>query len=96
MTTRRTGTALAVTAAAIGSGLASATPAAAGGIIVIGSPSFMNSCTNHGHATQRGATTNGNGAAGGLLATLPVSGPLNDCGGADLYMEKKKFKRGLL
>ncbi len=84
MATRRTVTALAVAAAAIATGFASAAPAAAGGIIVIASPSHDNTCANQGHATQRGATTSGSGSTGGILAALPVSGPLNHCGGADL------------
>ncbi|CAM5518367.1 hypothetical protein SRIMM317S_06997 [Streptomyces rimosus subsp. rimosus] len=72
-------------AAALGAGLASAAPAAAGGIIVIGSPSHDNTCANHGTVTQpMGSTSNGNGAAGGLLGQIPIGSALNHCGGADL------------
>ncbi|GAA2670764.1 hypothetical protein [Streptomyces lunalinharesii] len=85
MTTRRTLTALGVTAAVLGAGLATAAPASAGGILVFLSPSMDNSCTNHGTATQsKGKTKHASGTAGGLLAELPVASPLNHCGGADL------------
>ncbi|MFC7818664.1 hypothetical protein ACFUTR_28995 [Streptomyces sp. NPDC057367] len=85
MTIRKTFTALAVTAAAIGSGLATAAPATAGGIIVVGSPSFHNGCANHGTRSQSGGqTTDGSGAAQGLLAQVPIDNALNHCGGADL------------
>ncbi|MER7349085.1 hypothetical protein ABT390_27165 [Streptomyces aurantiacus] len=76
---------LAITAAGIGTGLMAASPAAAGGIIVIGSPSFNNGCANHQTHTQpRGTTSEGSGPAQGLLAQVPVTDPLNHCGGADL------------
>ncbi len=47
MTTRMAVTALGITAAAIGAGLTTAAPAFAGGIIVVASPSYDNSCANH-------------------------------------------------
>jgi hypothetical protein len=57
----------------------------AGGIIVVASPSFSNACTNAGtHTTPHGATTHGPGTAGGLLGQIPITSPLNHCGGADL------------
>ncbi|WP_189762375.1 hypothetical protein [Streptomyces xanthochromogenes] len=84
MTTRRTATALAVAAAAIGAGLAAASPAVAGGVIVVASPSHDNSCFNTDAAQSRDATRNGSGTAAGLLAALPIETPLNHCGGADL------------
>ncbi|MFF2813470.1 M14 family zinc carboxypeptidase [Streptomyces sp. NPDC058000] len=49
------------------------------------SPSFDNSCANHGTASQSGGRTrHGSGTAGGLLTALPVATPLNQCGGTDL------------
>ncbi|MFD5604438.1 hypothetical protein ACFWI5_15630 [Streptomyces sp. NPDC127064] len=87
MTPRRTVTALALTAAGLGAGIAAATPAAAGGIIVIDSPAFNNSCANHGthHPQAQGLTSNGSGPAQGLLAQVPTASPLNQCGGADAF-----------
>ncbi|MFF3976936.1 hypothetical protein [Streptomyces sp. NPDC001828] len=84
MLPRRTVTALAVAAATIGTGLAAAAPAAAGGIIVVASPSHDNSCFNTDAAQSRDATRNGSAAAAGLLAALPIETPLNHCDGADL------------
>ncbi|KWT59220.1 hypothetical protein ADL21_24895 [Streptomyces albus subsp. albus] len=72
-------------AAVIGTGLATASPAAAGGIIVIASPSFTNACANHGaHAKPRGHSSNGSGSAQGLLAQVPIVDAVNHCGGADV------------
>lgn len=86
MTTHRTlATVLGLTTAALGTGLASAAPASAGGIIVFASPSFDNSCTNTGTAAQSaGDTTHSSGTANGPLAAIPAETPLNHCGGADL------------
>lgn len=86
MTTHRTlATALGLTTAALGAGLATAAPASAGGVIVVASPSFDNSCANHGTAKQSaGRTTHGSGTVGGNLAALPAATPLNQCGGADI------------
>ncbi|MGX8904654.1 chaplin family protein [Streptomyces netropsis] len=44
-----------------------------------------NSCTNHNTTQQaKGTTQHASGTAGGQLAQLPISTPLNHCGGADL------------
>ncbi|GGY65815.1 hypothetical protein GCM10010326_70530 [Streptomyces xanthochromogenes] len=88
-TSREAGRILVLASAAFGVGLAAATPAAAGGIIVVASPSHDNACTNLGTTAQSGGETrNGSGTVGGLLAAVPVGMPLNNCGGADLPMQK--------
>ncbi|GGS80386.1 hypothetical protein [Streptomyces badius] len=84
MTIYRTATALAVAAAAIGTGFAAAEPAAAGGIGDFLSPAFGTGCENHrigAHAT--GATTSGSGTASSNTGRLPLLSALNRCGGAD-------------
>ncbi|AWT46803.1 MULTISPECIES: hypothetical protein [Streptomyces] len=78
-------TATALTVAALGTALATADPASAGGILPIASPAFGTMCANHhtgAHAT--GATRSGTGTVGGNLAGLPLGSALNQCGGADL------------
>ncbi|MFF4384635.1 chaplin family protein [Kitasatospora sp. NPDC001547] len=60
-----------------------ASPACAGGILPIISPSFDTSCANDGAAHAQGSTTAGPGTANGNLAGLPVSNPFNHCGGAE-------------
>jgi hypothetical protein len=84
MNARKAVTALVAWAAALGAGIATAAPAAAGGIIVIGSPSYNNFCANGHSSGPAGATRQVMGSVSGLLGQLPVSGPLNQCGGADL------------
>ncbi|MGW5820318.1 hypothetical protein [Streptomyces noursei] len=85
MTTRRTlATALGLTTATLGAGLAAAAPASAGGIAVIASPSFDNSCANSQSTDASGPTRHGAGTASGLRTQLPADTPLNHCGGADL------------
>lgn len=85
MTLSRKSTALVVAAAAIGTGFAGASPAAAGGIIVVASPSYDNACANHNTRTQPDGNTSGESGSGtGLLTQLPLSTALNHCGGADL------------
>lgn len=61
-----------------------AVPASAGGILPIASPAFGNSCGNHGTGRTSAATTHGTGTASGNVSGLPISGPGNHCGGADL------------
>ncbi|MBM7167576.1 hypothetical protein JQK87_03945 [Streptomyces sp. G44] len=61
-----------------------ASPAWAGGIGDFLSPAFGNGCTNHHGVSTNGATTHGTGAANGNFAGLPIGGPTNQCGGADL------------
>ncbi|WP_406322847.1 chaplin family protein [Streptomyces sp. NBC_00519] len=63
-----------------------ASTASAGGVGAFLSPSFGNSCINHGDSRATGATAHASGLAGGNLVTLPVSRPYNWCGGADLPM----------
>ncbi|MEV5318255.1 hypothetical protein AB0K92_11460 [Streptomyces sp. NPDC052687] len=82
--TTATATATALTAASLGTALAGAAPASAGGIGDFLSPAFGTSCANHHTgAHARGATTHGTGTADGNLAGLPVGSALNQCGGAD-------------
>ncbi|MGA4803462.1 chaplin family protein [Streptomyces lavendulocolor] len=79
-------TSLAVLTAAVGTGVAAAAPASAGGIGTFLSPAFGTLCANH-HGTQAtGTTTQGTGAATGNLAGLPIGSPLNHCGGADVLI----------
>ncbi|MEV6720403.1 hypothetical protein AB0M94_05675 [Streptomyces xanthochromogenes] len=85
MTTTRTATALAVVAAAIGSGLVAAGPAAAGGVGDFLSPAFGTDCENHRIGAQAtGATTSGSGTVSNNNGKLPLLGALNQCGGADM------------
>ncbi|MEU7148795.1 hypothetical protein AB0B15_12265 [Streptomyces sp. NPDC045456] len=65
--------------------LAAASPAVAGGIGVLLSPALGNACAQHGvGAHARGHAGAGTGTAGGNALGLPVTGPLSQCGGADL------------
>ena len=84
MTAHKTFTALGLTAAALGAGLATAAPASAGGIIVVASPSFENTCANGHSSGASGPTTHGPGGVSGLVGQIPLTSPLNHCGGADL------------
>lgn len=85
-------TALAVTAAAIGTGLAASGPAAAGGIGDFLSPAFGTNCTNHRTTPHNsGATTAGTGTASSNLLGLPIGSPLNQCGGADNVTKLMKY-----
>ncbi|WP_188306488.1 hypothetical protein [Streptomyces sp. CBMA123] len=89
MTTRRTATALALTAATIGAGLATAAPATAGGVGDFLSPAFGTDCENHhigAHAT--GATTSGSGTVSNNSGKLPLLSALNHCGGADMLVSQ--------
>jgi hypothetical protein len=72
---------------ALGSTVAAAAPAFAGGIGDFLSPAFGTSCANlNNGARAEGATAHGIGAAGGNLAGLPVGSPFNQCGGADMLV----------
>lgn len=76
---------LGIAATAVSSGLASASPASAGGIGDFLSPAFGTSCANlNNGAHAAGNTHHGTGMVGGNLAGLPIGSPLNHCGGADL------------
>ncbi|MFE6691764.1 chaplin family protein [Streptomyces sp. NPDC057743] len=69
---------------AVGAGFTTAAPASAGGIVVVGSPSFGNGCVNrHAGAHASGGAIHGSGTVSGLLAKIPAALPLNHCGGAD-------------
>ncbi|MEU8465774.1 chaplin family protein [Streptomyces sp. NPDC029003] len=84
MTFPRSSTALALTAAALGAGALTATPATAGGIGDFLSPAFGTNCANlQNGAHAAGTTTRGSGGLASNLAALPVNNPLNHCGGAD-------------
>ncbi|WP_028815216.1 hypothetical protein [Streptomyces flavidovirens] len=74
--------AVTLTFAGVGQGAA---PAWAGGIGDFLSPAIGNGCANQrvGAAAQ-GGTTAATGHGAGNLLTLPTTGPLNQCGGADL------------
>ncbi|WP_030671284.1 hypothetical protein [Streptomyces rimosus] len=64
--------------------IATATPAAAGGIGDLLSPAFGVTCANlNNGARAHGATTHDTGAANGNLASLPIGNAFNQCGGAD-------------
>lgn len=76
---------LGLATAALAGGLATAGPAAAGGVGDFLSPAFGTSCANQNTGAHTdGATTHGPGAANSTLAGLPLSSALNQCGGADL------------
>ncbi|MHC0431619.1 hypothetical protein ACX6XY_15770 [Streptomyces sp. O3] len=82
---RRT-TAIAATATAtVAAAWAGAAPAAATTIIGTGNGAHDNTCLNlDGRAVADGPTTDGVGTLGGLIATLPLSGPANQCGNLGL------------
>ncbi|MFI8169805.1 chaplin family protein [Streptomyces sp. NPDC085931] len=47
----------------------------------------VTSCANHNTGARAdGVTQHGTGTAGGNLAGLPIGSPLNQCGGADLFI----------
>ncbi|MEV7641377.1 hypothetical protein AB0O32_15680 [Streptomyces rubiginosohelvolus] len=74
----------AVAATTIGVGLVAAPAACAGGIGVLGSPAFGNSCSMlDGLSQAAGGTAQGAGVSGNL-AQLPLAGSAQSCGGADL------------
>ncbi|WP_028815223.1 hypothetical protein [Streptomyces flavidovirens] len=74
--------AVTLTFAAVGQG---ATAAWAGGIGSFLSPAIKNGCANQSvGAAAQGRTTAATGQGAGNLLTLPTTGPLNQCGGADL------------
>ncbi|MFF5474850.1 chaplin family protein [Streptomyces achromogenes] len=59
--------------------------ARAGGIVDILAPAFGNGCTNHYQpSTSRSTATKPPGTVSGNGVGVPVTGPLNQCGGADL------------
>ncbi|WP_143655763.1 hypothetical protein [Streptomyces sp. XY006] len=71
-----------------GAGMLSAAPASAGGIGVIASPAFNNTCVTIDR-TNRAVTETAHAA--GLLnnaAQLPLSAPYQHCGGADIPAEE--------
>ncbi|MEV3993614.1 chaplin family protein [Streptomyces sp. NPDC049837] len=82
--TRQRLTALSRTATVLGAGLATASPASAGGVGDFLSPAFGTLCGNlNNGAHANGTATSATGAAGGNLAGIPIGSPLNHCGGAD-------------
>ena len=84
MTTRRTLAALGITAATLGTVLATAAPASAGGTAVIAGPAFDNTCITL-HRTPRAATQLAKqpGIRSHLLP-VPMHAPRRHCGGADV------------
>ncbi|GAB2629012.1 hypothetical protein GCM10027168_70880 [Streptomyces capparidis] len=69
----------------------SAAPARAGGIINILNPAFGNGCENHyQHASARGAVATHPGSVSGNGVGVPVTGPVNQCGNADLPLGSAK------
>ncbi|MEV4441925.1 chaplin family protein [Streptomyces sp. NPDC049577] len=78
-----------VTAAIVSTGVAAAAPAAAGGIGDFLSPAFGNGCMNQHGTHALGSTTHGTGAGNGNLAGLPIGAPVNQCGGADLPINRE-------
>lgn len=96
MDTRRTVAAVALAAAALSSGLATATPASAGGVGDFLSPAFGDTCVNeHVGAKAVGATTRSTGTGGGTVAGIPIVSPVNQCGGADLPLDEEGLKKSL-
>ncbi|MFD5272097.1 hypothetical protein [Streptomyces sp. NPDC058335] len=87
MSTRMVISAVFVTAAFVGTGVAAAAPAAAGGVGDFLSPAFATTCMNHHGAEARGSTTHGTGTGNGNLAGIPLGGPASQCGGADLPLD---------
>ncbi len=61
----------------------SASPAVAGGIVVVASPSENNSCLIYGGGTV-GGTGGSPGTSAGNVVHVPARAPLSHCGGADL------------
>lgn len=83
MSTRKIMGTIGVTAAIVGTGIATAAPAAAGGVGDFLSPAFGTACTNHHGTRAHGSTTHGTGTGNGNLAGLSLGTPANQCGGAD-------------
>ncbi|RST19589.1 hypothetical protein E2C00_00625 [Streptomyces sp. WAC05374] len=78
------GTACGLAAVTFGIGLATAAPAAAGGLIPVGSPAFGNTCGNLNNTAQAvGNTVAGTGLIGGNALAAPAGLASNHCGGAD-------------
>lgn len=65
-------------------GVGQAAPAWAGGIGDILSPAFGTACANQVGATSTGGATSAPSSLSGNALGLPLTGPLNQCGGADL------------
>ncbi|MBP2405770.1 transcription elongation factor [Streptomyces syringium] len=60
------------------------TPAWAGGIGGFLSPAINASCANHsGETAALGVASRGTGTADGNALGMPITGPFNQCGGAD-------------
>ncbi|MFJ3176649.1 hypothetical protein ACIPJK_38800 [Streptomyces roseus] len=78
-------TSIALTAAAFTGVVATAGPAAAGGIGDLLSPAFGTDCANRDTgAIATAVTAAGTGMASRSVLGVPVGSPLNQCGGADL------------
>lgn len=92
MSTRKTMSTAVVAAVIVGTGAATAAPAAAGGVGDFLSPAFGTACANlNNGARATGATTHTTGTAGGNVAGLPLGSPLNQCGGADIGLPAKSY-----
>ncbi|MEF3113864.1 hypothetical protein [Streptomyces chrestomyceticus] len=78
--------------AALTAGQAVTAPATvAGGVGHLLSPAFGTACANNGvGARAQGTTTSSPDAGGRQHPDLPVTGPLNQCGGADLNVKPRK------
>ncbi len=89
MSTSRIATSLALAAAVLATGFTAAAPASAGGIGDFLSPAFGTSCANHKtHTAPQGRAHTDSGGITGLLAQVPATSPVNQCGGADAsYMQ---------
>ncbi|WP_329438802.1 hypothetical protein OG906_34115 [Streptomyces sp. NBC_01426] len=89
MTIKKMTAAVLLTTATVGAGMVTAVPASAGGVGDFLSPAFGTDCANLNTGAQAaGHTTRGSGAAGGSLLGLPIGTPLNQCGGADMPVQK--------
>ncbi|GAB2580690.1 hypothetical protein GCM10027168_11900 [Streptomyces capparidis] len=71
--------------------------ARAGGIVQILNPAFGNGCGNHSSgATARASTTASPGTVGGNQAAVPLTGPSNHCGGAEIDLSSVPVVGSLL
>lgn len=75
-----------------------AAPAWAGGVGDFLSPAFGTSCANQVGATAIGGGASAPSSAGGNVVGVPLTGPLNHCGGADvslIVLEEEQIRRFL-
>jgi hypothetical protein len=83
---------------ALASGLAAgtATQASATSVVGVGNATQDNTCANHGSANARGGDGGVPGTVSGLVAGVPSSSPLNQCGDLGLPTGAAQTAGGLL